>query len=138
MLVAKFIEAMRANGKADTAPNERGNTITRMFLPSERYIIDFADDFTAEGWQQFDTDQDAHYFGVWVNRGKRLTLTYAEGDWSLVDCPTAETYRAEIESCCRFYGEGFIAKAIDVENRTVTTYVQDRAKLFLDPEGGGK
>jgi len=133
--VASIVEFIRSRGTKDEQPNECGNTVYRLFMPGQRYTVDFAEDFKAEGWQQFDTDQDAHYFGVWVNRPKRMTLTYAEGDWTLVECPTIETYRAEIEDACRFYGEGFICKAVDTDTRAVTTYVQDRVKLFLEPEG---
>src|SRR5438132_508470 len=76
--------------------------IRRAFLPSERYGVDFAEDFKAEGWEQFDTDQDAHYFGVWVNRGRLQTLTYAEGDWTLVTCSDREHYNAEISDAIKF------------------------------------
>jgi len=109
--------------------NKMGNAIYRMFLPSERYVIDFADDFDSEGWEQFDTDQDAPYFGVWVNRTLLMTLTYAEGDWSLVVCPDKEHYNAEVAGAIEFYGEGFIAKAYDADG--VTTCRQDRQKFLI-------
>ena len=117
--------------------NERGNEVRRAFLPSERYRVDFADDFKAEGWEQFDTDQDACYFGVWVNRQRFQTLTYAEGDWTLVNCPDAAHYNAEIQDCIRFYGEGFEFKTIDVDRgagipNLVTTYRQDREKFLIN------
>lgn len=99
--LAKFEAMMR---RQDTRTNARGNTIHDMFLPSERYIIDFATDFTSEGWAQYDTDQDASYFGVWVNVEKRLTLTYAEGDWSLVVCADDDALKAELDDMEKFYG----------------------------------
>ena len=111
----------------DTRTNERGNVIHDWFAPAERYLVDFAPDFSSEGWEQFDTDQDAHYFGVWVNPVKELVLTYAEGDWSLIVC---KDYYAEIRSMIEFYGEGMICKAIDTETGTVTKCVQDRAKFL--------
>ncbi len=121
-----------------TMTNERGNEFRCAFLPSERYRIDFADDFKAEGWEQFDTDQDAPYFGVWVNKTTMQTLTYAEGDWVLVTCPDWEHYRAEIEDACRFYGEGFEFKAFDIDRgpgvpNLVTTYRQDRQRFLTPP-----
>lgn len=127
----------RLFGGKEVTPNARDNEIRRAFMPSERYVIDFADDFAAEGWEQFDTDQDAHYFGVWMNKGGRQTLTYAEGDWTLVTCPDWDHYRAEVEDAIRFHGEGFIAKVIDVDRgpgipNLVTTYQQDRQR-FLEP-----
>lgn len=125
--VNAFIDQLFADKQSET--NGRENTIRRAFLPSERYRIDFAEDVHAEAWEQFDTDQDASYFGFWVNKTTFQTLTYAEGDWIHVSCVDAAHYNAEIEHAIRFYGEGFIAKAIDDHgNRTI--YRQAR-KQFL-------
>lgn len=134
--VRRIVERIREHGTRDAEPNERGNTIIHHHRDSERYIVDFAPDFTAEGWEQFDTDQDAHYFGVWVNHRQRLTLTYAEGDWTLVECPTPETYRAELDDCCRFYGEGRIATSIGMDG-SVTIFRQDRAAILAGAAEGG-
>jgi hypothetical protein len=127
--IADRIALIRQRDKAPT-PNERGNTVYRMFWSTDRYVVDFASDFQSAGWQQFDTDQDASYFGVWVNRGLRLTLTYAEGDWHLVECPDEAHYLAEVRSAIAFYGEGFEAKAIDQHGR-MTIYRQDREAMFI-------
>ena len=93
--------------------------------------MDFAPDFNSEGWEQYDTDQDAPYFGVWVNRTKFLTLTYAEGDWTLVVCPDIEHYNAEIGDANDFYDEGRIALVIDADSGVATSYHQDRQKFFV-------
>ena len=127
--VGGIVDALFTAQKLGTL-NERGNCVRRGFAPSERYVIDFADDFTSDGWKQFDTDQDAHYFGVWVNPTRRLTLTYAEGDWTLVECPTAYHYNSEIRDAIRFYGEGFIAKAFDADG-SMTTYCQNRDEFLI-------
>jgi hypothetical protein len=100
----------------------------------ERYLIDFADQFTREGWMQFDTDQDASYFGVWVNPSRLSTLTFCEGDWALIESDNEELYNAEIEHMCQFYGEGFVAKSLG-QDGTVTVYQQDRGAFFA-VEGG--
>ena len=88
-------------------------------------------DFKSEGWEQFDTDQDAAYFGVWVNKSKFLTLTYAEGDWTLVECHDKDHFNAEVLDAIKFYGEGFIFKAIDFEAKTCTTVVQNRQEFLI-------
>ena len=95
--------------------NDLGNTVIRRFRSTERYRWDFDDDFRTEGWLQFDTDQDAWYFGVWVNPKTFRTFTYAEGDMTLVVCPDAEHYNAEIKHACEFYGQGFEFIACDME-----------------------
>ena len=110
--------------------NDRGNLIYQAFLSDERYSVDFADDFKSEGWEQYDTDQDACYFGVWMNKSKLMTLTYAEGDWSLVVCSDTQHYNAEITDALAFYGEGRIAMTID-DDGTATEYKQDRAEFLI-------
>jgi hypothetical protein len=114
--------------------NDRGNTVYRgtAHFGCHRYLVDFADDFKAEGWLQFDTDQDASYFGVWVNPTSRRTLTYCEGDWTLVECPTSASYNAEIDDACQFYGEGFIFRAYELGRRPrCDEYRQDRSQFLI-------
>ena len=128
MKISEFVNALK-NGK-EPETNERGNLLFRSWASTERYAVDFARDFQAERWMQYDTDQDAWYFGVWVNPQKLLTLTYADGDWTLVVCPDAAHYNAEIADANRFYGEGFIAKSIDLEG-CMTVHRQDRSQFFI-------
>ena len=137
--VMKFCEGLRRVGKLDEGANKYGNSVWRCFADSERYLIDFAEEFTAEGWKQFDTDQDAAYFGCWVNPSRCLTLTYAEGDWTLVDCPSADTYNAEVRRWIEFYGEGRESLVIDTDG-TATEFRQDRTSQFfaVDPVDAGQ
>ena len=125
--INKFILYINAK---DETKNTEGNQVSRMFLPDERYCIDFSPSFKLEGWKQYDTDQDAHYFGVWVNPVTLKTLTYAEGDWSLVECADKAAYNTQIDSMSEFYGEGYEFKAIDGETGSITEYRQDRATMF--------
>lgn len=111
--------------------NERGNEVIRNFMfNGDRYRWDFDPDFKSRGWEQYDTSQDAWYFGIWVNKKLLQILTYAEGDLTLVKCPDVEHFNAEIESLNRFYEEGFIAKIIDADGK-MTIYRQDRSKFFI-------
>lgn len=128
--VSKIVKKIRTTNYMDKYKNERGSTVHRMLSPSERYVIDFADDFGSEGWMQYDTDQDAPYFGVWVNPLKFMTLTYAEGDWTLIEATGTKGYNEEIDIMNEFYGEGKIATAIDPETGEVTTYHQDRQDFY--------
>ncbi len=127
--VNQLCKWIREIGDADQEPNARGNQVYRVGHSSSRYIVDFADEFSAENWQQFDTDQDAEYFGTWVNAQSRIILTYCEGDWTVCDCPTVASYNAEIEKMLGYYGEGFIAKAIDRAG-ALTIYRQNRQQFF--------
>lgn len=128
--VNAFVASMFEGVKEES--NQHGNTVRRKFMSSSRYVVDFAEDFLLEGWQQFDTDQDAAYFGFWVNSSRRETLIYAEGDWTLVSCPTWDSYVAEIRSAVQHFGEGFIVKGLNQEG-VLVTLCQDRAEFFNRP-----
>jgi hypothetical protein len=129
-ITMKALEKFMKLQKKDNLLNENGCEIHRVFMDDERYTVDFASDFTAEGWEQYDTDQDAPYFGVWINQKKLLTLTYCEGDWSFVVCPNADAFNAEIQKMNTFYGSGFIAKVIDTDG-SMTVLEQDRQSFLI-------
>ena len=62
----------------------------------DRYYYDVK--LSAEsGWRQYDTAQDAWYFGVWVNPEKLQTLTFAEGDETRCTYDTAEEYHQALK-----------------------------------------
>ena len=63
------------------------------------------DENLGEGWEQYDTDQDAWYFGVWVNIARRKVFTYAEGDRILEIADTQEAFIALLREMDRFYGK---------------------------------
>ena len=107
--------------------NERGNTIFRSFHPADRYQFDFNLCSKKKGWKQYDTSQDAWYFGVWVHPEKRVIITYAEGDITVVRCPTDESYHAELKSMAEFYGSpppAFIT--VDYPSGKITKYYDER------------
>ena len=81
-----------------------GATEWEAFDDSERYEVDFASD--RKNWDQFDTDQDAPYFGVWVNPTELQILQYAEGDWYFIQCQSYEQYNRETDYLTEEYGAG--------------------------------
>ena len=104
--------------------NLRGNTIQRGFDMADRYKFDFG---MCRTWKQYDTDQDAPYFGVWVNEKTMQIFTYAEGDTSLVTCKDLDSYHPELKSMAEFYGPQPAAfTAINIENKTITKYYDNR------------
>lgn len=90
----------------------------------ERYGYDLR--LCAAGWRQYDTNQDAWYFGVWVDVEGRRVFTYAEGDRCLVECPTLESFRAELDEMSRFYGEPPAFAVAISDDGTVTRFVEER------------
>jgi len=117
--------------KEEPRVNERGNNVHSAFIGScDRLQFDCGPCGTNKGWEQYDTDQDAWYFGVWVHIEKRMTVTYAEGDLTVVTCPTPESFRTEIASMNEFYGDPPPwAIVLDVENGAETHYIQERPKV---------
>ncbi len=57
------------------------------------------------GWEQYDTNQDAWYFGVWVHSKERKVFTYAEGDRILEMCHTQEEFAALLRRMAEFYSK---------------------------------
>lgn len=106
--------------------NERGNIVVETYHLVDRYHFDLK---LSPRFEQFDTDQDAHYFGVWVSRELLCIATYAEGDFCVVICLDKERYNAEIQHCISFYGEGFIGKTFDESG--IEIFRQDRSKFLI-------
>jgi len=84
--------------------NERGAKVQRFFVGGDRYHFDFEVCTAATGWAQYDTEQDASYFGVWVHRGRREIVTFCEGDLTRVICPTQAVFEAELAAMAEYYG----------------------------------
>jgi len=82
--------------------NKNGNLVEWSFDPYlERYTFDFK---LGKGWIQYDTKQDASYFGIWVNPEKRKIITFAEGEIETITCPTEKGYHAELKNMSDAYG----------------------------------
>ena len=119
---------------ADETPSRQGNPIRQIFYSADRYLFDFNLDLDEGAWTQLDTDSDASYFGVWVNKTTRQILQYVEGDISFTQCTDAESYDSELEALCSSHDTrpAFIAVGDD----DVAAYYQDRGELFIDPARG--
>ncbi len=82
-----------------------GNITKESFHPGRtRYHYDFRSCGPGTGWKQYDTHQDASWFGVWVHPEKRQILTFAEGDEVLTICFSDEKFKEELEKMAEFYG----------------------------------
>lgn len=84
--------------------NENGNLVECYFNPYiDRYVFDFQRCNTKDGWAQFDTEEDASYFGIWVHKEKMKITQYIEGDIFKTRCHSPESFNAEIADLCDFY-----------------------------------
>ena len=72
-------------------------TITRGHLSNaDRYQFDFGACSYGNGWAQFDTKQDASYFGTWVHATRFLIFNYCEGDTTLTKCDDEDDFKIEL------------------------------------------
>lgn len=72
-------------------------------IHSDRYPFDFSKEFK-RGWKQYDTRQDAHYYGVWYNPESMQALEYCEGDVYLMTCETWDEFIQYLHSMDEFHG----------------------------------
>ena len=88
--------------------NERGNWVTYdNYFMRERYHYDLK---LGCCFRQYDTYQDAPYFGVWVNHNDMCIVTFAEGDETIVYCLNRRSFNKELEDMHEFYEkEAFVA-----------------------------
>ena len=103
----------------------RNGTLKRKFLLNfDRYSLDFRTCTRERGWTQYDTDQDASYFGIWVHKENHEVVTFAEGDLTYFKARDADAFAAEIESMNAFHkpapafttiGEGGVTHHYDEE-----------------------
>jgi len=84
-------------------PKEAGKKVSRGFDPDgSRYLFDGT--LLAVGWKQYDTDQDAWYFGMWYHPEIMATFCYCEGDLILVECATEDAWGKELAEMSDLYG----------------------------------
>ena len=107
--------------------NERGNQVSNGFVSGDRYPFDFN---FCKDWLQYDTDQDACYFGIWVSKDKLRIITFTEGDLTIIRCKNIQSFNAEIGSMNKFYDEGFEFKTIN--STGITEYRQNRQQFYIN------
>jgi len=130
---AKAITLLRRVKKAHKAgriPFEltvTGCRIDRGSHQADRYYYDRT--LLAQGWQQYDTDQDAWYFGIWINTEQLETFTYAEGDTSHVIAPSVEAFRAELARLYQYHPQAPAFISIDPEAGVVTHHFETKPEV---------
>ena len=104
-------------------------TTKQLFDPIiERYTFDFDVCSSKKGWTQYDTKQDASYFGIWVHIEKRKVLTFCEGDITIDTYSDLESFREGLESMGEFYGEAPPALKMITADGTMIHYFDERPK----------
>jgi len=130
---AKALNLLRRIKKAHQAgriPFEltvTGCRIDRGSHQADRYYYDRT--LLAQGWQQYDTEEDAWYFGIWINTEKLETFTYAEGDTSHVIAPNVEAFRAELARLYQYHPQAPAFISIDPEAGVVTHHFEAKPEV---------
>lgn len=107
--ISKYVKQIWPDAFPKEVRKLDGDKISYEFfsLTGERYPMD-SSGLLSEGWYQYDTSQDAWYFGCWVNPELLAVLTYAEGDITWLQCPDADAYQGQLKAMGEFYENGRI------------------------------
>jgi len=99
------IDEVKGAYPRETRTKESGAVLEAYFwCGGERYLFDFRVCTSERGWVQYDTDQDAWYYGVWIHVGEREIVNYCEGDLYVTRCPDEESFQAELRDLHAFHG----------------------------------
>ncbi len=92
--------------------------IIRTRHEGERYDFDFGTCSFKKGFAQFDTKQDASWFGTWVNPFTLKYVCFAEGDLEIKDCDTTEEFCEVVRHAATLNGfEGIDAMKQDHKDK---------------------
>ena len=90
-----------ASFKSQSA-SDIGAEIRRYFkINGERYAFDNKHCGMSSDWYQYDSDQDAPYYGTWINPALLAAVCYCEGDITATICGAPTQFRqwfAELEA----------------------------------------
>lgn len=85
-----------------TPPTKGRVTFHTFAVHDSRYHYDRA--LLSLGFKQYDTDQDAWYFGTWVHPQAGVIVTYAEGDEYVTLCADDSEMQIELTELAKFHG----------------------------------
>jgi hypothetical protein len=97
---------------------------------SDRYKVEAKIAKRSDGWRQYDTDQDASYFGVWVNVEMMAVLCFAEGDLDLTLDATRKDFAESLKALGEFHGEPPPAFIAISDTGEVTEYFDPRPTAY--------
>jgi len=126
----KLLRRVKKANKTGCIPFEltvTGCRLDRSSHQADRYYYDRT--LLAQGWQQYDTEEDAWYFGIWINPEKLETFTYAEGDTSHVIAPNVEAFRAELDRLYQYHPQAPAFISIDPEAGVVTRHFEAKPEV---------
>lgn len=130
---AKALKLLRRVKKAHKAGRIQleltviGCQIDRGSHQADRYYYDRT--LLAQSWQQYDTEEGAWYYGIWIHTEKLETFIYAEGDTSHVIAPNVEAFRAELARLYQYHPQAPAFISIDPEAGVVTHHFETKPEV---------
>ncbi|HBD7283574.1 TPA: hypothetical protein KKX27_002585 [Legionella pneumophila] len=94
----------------------------------DRYYFDFSLDYK-QGWEQYDTQSDAWYFGIWVNIKTMQVLEYCEGDVILRTYYHKYDLKEALDKMADYHGEPPPAFTSINENGDVCHFYDERPSI---------
>ena len=85
----------------------------REYVGGNRYPFDFKLCSGEKGWAQFDTTQDASYFGTWTHPVELKTVSFTEGDLCVETWDSEAEYVQALRETVAFYQKDGSFKGID-------------------------
>ncbi len=86
----------------------------REHAPADRYLYDFGACHFKKGWAQLDSEQDACYYGNWVNPLTLELFSYCEGDTTHTKCSDEADFIATVRETMAWHRDrGDTKAAID-------------------------
>ena len=118
----------------DKVEERENSTIhTGFTFNGSRYIFDWKLCDPTRGWKQYDTYQDAPYFGTWVNLNELATCCYCEGDIIVKIMKTQQAMKEELDRMAECYGDPPAwCTTINTDTGTVTKYYDTRPTVEGD------
>lgn len=90
--------------------------INASYFNAEKFSID-------DDWLEVEDWDDYGYRAVWVSPKQRATLTYCEGDLTLVTCDTDEAFIEELRDAEKFYSE---SKGTENKNQVSKAFIKGK------------
>lgn len=79
----------------------------------DRYLYDLQLCTPKNGWAQLDTNQDASYYGNWVNPILLQLVSYCEGDICHIECDSETEFVNELTRTIQWHAERAFEPKID-------------------------
>lgn len=117
----QWIEKFKKLSDTRTHTDEKGISIYENRMGDNRYAYDQILCNPKHGWIQFDTSEDAAWFGIWTHAVEHFVVVYAEKDVSIIHIPEKQDWIDRLKKMRQEYGPApHAATVINPDNGGIT------------------